>query len=130
MRSVRANEARAREGCPDGRGRRNLDGGGLWADGGVSLTGQLLLGALTAILFAALLTLQAAAVRIQALLVVAVATAAEVVGSLLWGVYAYRLDNLPVFVPPGHGLVYLAASRWRCSPGVAGRGSSPARPPP
>jgi hypothetical protein len=26
----------------------------------------------------------------------------------VWGVYTYRLENLPVFVPPGHGLVYLA----------------------
>jgi hypothetical protein len=24
-------------------------------------------------------------------------------------VYVYRLDNVPAFVPPGHGLVYLAA---------------------
>jgi hypothetical protein len=31
----------------------------------------------------------------------------EVVGSVLWGVYTYRLHNLPLFVPPGHGLVYL-----------------------
>ena len=28
-------------------------------------------------------------------------------GSLLWGVYHYRLHNLPLFVPPAHGLVYL-----------------------
>ena len=38
----------------------------------------------------------------------AVATLGEVVGSLVWGLYGYRLDNLPAFVPPGHGLVYLA----------------------
>ena len=29
-------------------------------------------------------------------------------GSLIWGVYHYRLHNLPMFVPPAHGLVYLA----------------------
>jgi hypothetical protein len=45
--------------------------------------------------------------RAQALLVVAVATCGEIVGSLIWGVYTYRLENLPLFVPPGHGLVYL-----------------------
>ena len=28
-------------------------------------------------------------------------------GSLIWGVYHYRLHNLPSFVPPAHGLVYL-----------------------
>jgi hypothetical protein len=29
-------------------------------------------------------------------------------GSLLWGVYHYRLHNLPLFIPPAHGLVYLS----------------------
>ena len=46
--------------------------------------------------------------RLQTLAVVGIATMGEVVGSLVWGVYSYRLDNLPAFVPPGHGLVYLA----------------------
>lgn len=49
--------------------------------------------------------------RAQALLVVAVATCGEIVGSLIWGVYTYRLENLPLFVPPGHGLVYLTGLR-------------------
>ena len=40
-------------------------------------------------------------------MVVAAATVGEVTGSLIWGVYHYRLDNLPLFVPPAHGLVYL-----------------------
>jgi hypothetical protein len=47
------------------------------------------------------------AVRAQALGVVAFATVGEVTGSLIWGVYHYRLHNLPLFVPPAHGLVYL-----------------------
>jgi hypothetical protein len=38
---------------------------------------------------------------------VAFATLGEVTGSLVWGVYTYRLHNLPLFVPPAHGLVYL-----------------------
>jgi hypothetical protein len=33
---------------------------------------------------------------------------AEVTGSILWGVYSYRLHNLPTFVPPAHGLVFMA----------------------
>jgi len=45
--------------------------------------------------------------RVQALGVVAFATVGEVTGSLLWGVYHYRLHNLPLFVPPAHGLVFL-----------------------
>jgi hypothetical protein len=39
--------------------------------------------------------------------VVCFATIGEVTGSLIWGVYRYRLHNLPLFVPPAHGLVYL-----------------------
>ena len=41
--------------------------------------------------------------------VVCFATVGEVTGSLLWGVYHYRLHNLPLFIPPAHGLVYLTA---------------------
>jgi hypothetical protein len=39
--------------------------------------------------------------------VVCFATLGEVTGSLVWGVYRYRLHNLPLFIPPAHGLVYL-----------------------
>lgn len=46
--------------------------------------------------------------RTRVALVVAVATCAEVMGSVVLGIYEYRLSNLPAFVPPGHGLVYLA----------------------
>ena len=35
-----------------------------------------------------------------------VATGFEVFGSLIWGVYRYQLGNIPLYVPPGHGLVY------------------------
>jgi hypothetical protein len=76
-----------------------------------SLHQQLLLGAATwAILLAACLPLSAEQ-RSRVALVVLVATAAEVVGSIVLGAYVYRLDNLPAFVPPGHGLVYLAGLR-------------------
>lgn len=73
----------------------------------VGLQGQLVLGGVTwAVLLAALRPLSTER-RLQTLLVVVVATGMEVVGSILWGVYTYRLHNLPLFVPPGHGLVYL-----------------------
>ena len=41
--------------------------------------------------------------------VLAFATAVEYAASPGLGVYVYRLDNVPAFVPPGHGLVYLSA---------------------
>src|SRR5262249_47811458 len=77
---------------------------------------QLLLGAATwAILIAACAPFDRED-RARAMLVVAVASCAEVIGSILLGAYTYRLDNLPAFVPPGHGLVYLAALRISQSP--------------
>ncbi len=79
----------------------------LWVDRGVTLHQQYLLGALTwVVLIAAAWTLSPAR-RAQVAVVVVVATVGEVTGSLIWGVYHYRLNNLPLFVPPAHGLVYL-----------------------
>jgi hypothetical protein len=49
--------------------------------------------------------------RAQTSVVVVVATCAEIIGSVIWGVYVYRLGNLPLFVPPGHGFVYLTGLR-------------------
>jgi hypothetical protein len=68
---------------------------------------QLVLGAVTwCVLFVAL-TRVSLERRAQALGVVCFATIGEVTGSLIWGVYHYRLHNLPLFVPPAHGIVYL-----------------------
>src|SRR4029453_1062446 len=72
---------------------------------------QLLLGAATwAILLASCVSLGPED-RARALLVMMVASFAEVLGSIVLGAYTYRLENLPAFVPPGHGLVYLAGLR-------------------
>jgi hypothetical protein len=49
--------------------------------------------------------------RSQTLVVIVVATFFEILGSVLWGVYVYRHGNLPMFVPPGHGMVYLFGLR-------------------
>jgi hypothetical protein len=55
--------------------------------------------------------LQPRAIRIQVIGLVILATILECVGSLLWGAYTYRLGNLPLYVPAGHGLFYLSALR-------------------
>jgi hypothetical protein len=72
--------------------------------------GQLLLGLAAWLALALALRGVSPLLRAQTLVVIPVATCAEVVGSMLWGVYTYRLDNLPTFVPPCHGLVYLAGA--------------------
>jgi hypothetical protein len=85
--------------------------GFLGIDHFATLHEQLLLGAATwLILFAACAPLEPED-RARALLVVLVASCAEVIGSIVLGAYTYRLENLPAFVPPGHGLVYLAGLR-------------------
>jgi hypothetical protein len=80
----------------------------LAADSRADLHAQVGLGVATwFVLLAALRPLPALA-RAQVLGVVGFATIGEVTGSLLWGVYHYRLHNLPLFIPPAHGLVYLS----------------------
>ena len=51
----------------------------------------------------------------QTLAVVGIATLGEIVGSLVWGLYGYRLENLPAFVPPGTGSSTSRVSPWRRS---------------
>lgn len=76
-------------------------GGGIWLQRG--------LGLLTwGVLVAALLRVTPL-VRAQTAVVVVFATVVEYVFSPTLHVYVYRFDNVPAYVPPGHGLVYLSA---------------------
>ncbi|MDP9246050.1 MAG: hypothetical protein M3O64_05285 [Chloroflexota bacterium] len=76
----------------------------------VSSPDQQLLLSVTAWLFLVIaLAFQSATVRVQVITLVCVATVLEIVGSIIWGAYRYRLGNLPLFVPAGHGLFYLTA---------------------
>jgi hypothetical protein len=84
----------------------------LWldrADGAGSIWRQRALGMATWLVLAGALTLCTPLVRAQVLVVVACATAVEFTFSPLLGVYLYRFHNVPMYVPPGHGLVYLSA---------------------
>lgn len=80
---------------------RSGGGGGLWQ--------QRVLGLLTWVVLALALTRVEARVRAQTLVVVAFATCVEYLASPTLGIYTYRFHNVPAFVPPGHGLVYLSA---------------------
>ena len=80
----------------------------LWADAHFArLEVQEGLGVLTFGVLAVATRWALPAERRQVWLCVGVATCFEALGSIVWGVYRYRLGNLPLFVPPGHGLVYL-----------------------
>jgi len=80
----------------------------LAVDTQVDLAGQLVLGALTWIALLVAARPLPVERRAQVAVVICAATVAELTGSILWGVYSYRLHNLPTFVPPAHGLVFMA----------------------
>jgi hypothetical protein len=80
----------------------------LAVDTQVGRTGEVLLGAVTVAVLALACRRFDAERRAMVVGVVLFATVGEVTGSLVWGVYTYRLHNLPPFIPPAHGLVYLA----------------------
>ena len=88
----------------------------LAADHYASFHEQLALGALTWLVLGAALARPTLDRRIQVAGVVCFATIGEVTGSLLWGVYRYRLHNLPLFIPPAHGLVYLTGFALSTTP--------------
>ncbi|MCK4840857.1 MAG: hypothetical protein KAT04_03115 [Methylococcales bacterium] len=48
-------------------------------------------------------------VRAQVIVAVTFATIGENFASIFMAGYTYRLENVPAFVPPGHGIVYLTA---------------------
>lgn len=67
------------------------------------------LGLATWAVLAAMLVRESPLVRMQTAVVVGYASIIEYTFSPLLEVYTYRFDNVPLYVPPGHGLVYLAA---------------------
>jgi hypothetical protein len=79
------------------------------APGPAEAVRQVLLGLGTWAVLVRLLRSEAALVRTQTLVVVALATAVEYTFSPLLEAYVYRIGTVPFYVPPGHGLVYLAA---------------------
>ncbi len=81
----------------------------LWCDQYVSTLGQLGLGVVTWALLLLLLARESGLVRAQTIVVIVMATIIEYTFSGWLEVYIYRLHHVPAYVPPGHGLVYLAA---------------------
>ena len=81
----------------------------LWLDSDGSHWLQRLLGLATWVVLLLALRRVTPAVRTQTAVVVAFATVVEFVCSPTLHVYLYRFHNVPMYVPPGHGLVYLSA---------------------
>lgn len=83
--------------------------GVLALDAGAGISRQYGLGLATWLLLMGLLRREPPTVRVQVGVAVVFATVVEYTFAGQLGVYTYRLDNIPSFVPPGHGLVYLGA---------------------
>jgi hypothetical protein len=83
---------------------------------------QQLLGLAAWTFLVAALARQPREVRLQVIVLVCVATILEIIGSMVWRAYVYRLENLPLYVPAGHGLFYLAALRAASLPLLARNG--------
>ena len=96
---------------------------GLYADAHVAnVLQQALLGVLTFGVLILATRLAPPIQRRQVWLAVLLATCGELYFSLVVGLYRYRFGNVPLYVPAGHGLVYLFAltaartpllTRWR-----------------
>lgn len=69
--------------------------------------GQPLVVAATVVCFLLFLRAHDAVGRAMMLFCLLYASIGEVLLSLVWRVYDYRLGNLPLFVPPGHVLLFL-----------------------
>ena len=83
---------------------------GLYADAHVAnVYQQDALGLLTFGVLVSVLRFSPPEQRRQVWLAVALATCGELYFSLGVGLYRYRFDNVPLYVPAGHGLVYLFA---------------------
>jgi len=70
------------------------------------IAGQLGVSVWTWAVFMLLLTRINQELRLPLMLCLVVSTFGEVCLSLLWGLYAYWLNNVPLFVPPGHVLLF------------------------
>jgi hypothetical protein len=84
---------------------------GLVVDSRGGAHGQLAVNLLAWAVFARLWFVSAASQRPALLACLLYATAGEVCLSLAWGLYDYRLGNIPLFVPPGHVLLFFLGTQ-------------------
>lgn len=81
----------------------------LLSDSNAALAKQNALGVCGWVFLIGLLLGECKYVRMQVMIAVAFATIGEHFASVYMGGYTYRFGNVPAYVPPGHGMVYLTA---------------------
>lgn len=84
---------------------------GLLADVALGAYGQPVASALVWLVFLLVWRSTPKPGRLALASVLAIATAAECFLSLAWGLYSYRLENVPMFVPPGHVILFFLGMR-------------------
>lgn len=80
---------------------------GLWLDQTIDFWGQLVTNFWVWTLFLVLLKKATSTERLSLIACLIYATLGEIFLSLVWGLYEYRLHHLPLFVPPGHVLLFI-----------------------
>ncbi len=81
----------------------------LTTDATASLEKQNALGVCGWVFLMGLLLGENREIRVQVMIAVMFATVGEHFASPFMGGYTYRFENVPAYVPPGHGMVYLTA---------------------
>ena len=81
--------------------------GGLLVDQTVEFWGQMLANVAVWSLFLRWLQRADADEQIALTTCVLYATLGEIFLSLVWGLYEYRMGNIPLFVPPGHAMLFM-----------------------
>lgn len=80
---------------------------GLFVDQYFPVWGQDIVSIATWAMLLYWLTRSAPETRMSMVICVLYATAGEIFLSLGWGLYEYRLHNIPLFVPPAHALIFV-----------------------
>jgi hypothetical protein len=81
----------------------------LLSDSDATIEKQNALGVCGWVFLLGLLLGESAEIRVQVAIAVIFATIGEHFASPYMGGYTYRFSNVPAYVPPGHGMVYLTA---------------------
>ncbi len=79
---------------------------GLLIDQQIEYYGQIIINIVVWLFFLGLLKKADRIEQISLILCLLYATVGEIILSLVWGLYEYRLSNVPLFIPPGHALLF------------------------
>ena len=80
---------------------------GLWLDRSYGWAGQMLVSLLVWLELGFLCARLPRSIGARLIACTWISGCGEIIASLVWGLYDYQFGNVPLFVPPGHALLYL-----------------------